>query len=143
MESLNNILEKELWQKRPELRAIKVIFEPGRFLVARCGVLVTKVLRVKKSGAQTFVILDVGMNELMRPALYDAYHEIMPLQKHSERQRVHIVGPICESSDFFAKSRLLPKISANQYLLIADTGAYGKSMANHYNLRAPAAEYFI
>jgi diaminopimelate decarboxylase len=142
MKSLNDILEEYLFLPRPELRGMKIVFEPGRFVVARCGVLVTKVVRVKKSRGHTFVIVDAGMNELMRPALYDAYHEIMPLEKRSGTESVHIVGPICETSDCFAKSRKMSKLIENDFILVADTGAYGKSMANNYNLRTPAIEYF-
>jgi len=142
MKSLKDILEKYLFQKRPELRGLKIVFEPGRFVVARAGVLVTKVVRIKKSRGHTFVIVDAGMNELLRPALYDAYHEILPLEKRRGTKKVHVVGPICETSDCFAKSRKLSTINENDYILIADTGAYGKSMANNYNLRTPAVEYF-
>jgi diaminopimelate decarboxylase len=142
MKSLKNILEKHLFLPRPELRGMKIVFEPGRFVVARCGVLVTKVVRIKKSRGHIFVIVDAGMNELMRPALYDAYHEIMPLVRRSGVESVHIVGPICETSDCFAKFRKMSKLQENDFVLVADTGAYGKSMANNYNLRTPAVEYF-
>ncbi|QDK37611.1 diaminopimelate decarboxylase [Bdellovibrio sp. NC01] len=107
--------------------------EPGRWLLAHAGVLITQVQYVKKTSEKTFVIVDSGMNHLVRPSLYEAYHTILPLDKKSHEGVYDIVGPICESSDFFAKDRKLPEVKEGDFLAIADAGAYGYSMASTYN----------
>jgi diaminopimelate decarboxylase len=133
---------------------LKIIMEPGRFIVGNAGILVTKVLYVKRTPKKTFVIVDAGMNDLIRPALYDAYHEILPLRPTHNAQRitpnakrrtqkVDIVGPICESADFFAKDRRLPALSAGDYLAVMSAGAYGFSMSSNYNSRRRAAEVMV
>ena len=109
--------------------------EPGRWLVAHCGVLLTQVQYVKKTSEKTFVVVDSGMNHLLRPSLYEAHHGILPVKKGHSVCKVDVVGPICESSDFFAKDRELSKVEEGEFLAVLDTGAYGFSMANIYNLQ--------
>lgn len=109
--------------------------EPGRWLVAHAGVLLTQVQYIKKTSHKTFVIVDTGMNHLLRPSLYGSYHGIWPLKESDRRFTADLVGPICESGDFFAKDRELPELAPDDFLVLADTGAYGYSMANTYNLQ--------
>lgn len=112
---------------------MQIMTEPGRFIVARAGVLLTEVQYVKRTPHKTFVICSSGMNHLMRPALYQAYHRIFPLKKRIGSMKVDVVGPICESSDFLAKDREISKIEPGDWLAVADSGAYGYSMATPYN----------
>lgn len=114
---------------------LKLIMEPGRYIVGNAGVLVTRVLYVKKSLNKTFVIVDAGMNTLIRPALYDAYHEIWPLQKRPQSFRADVVGPVCETGDFFARDRRMPLVKENEFIAIKSAGAYGMVMASLYNSR--------
>lgn len=110
--------------------------EPGRWLVAHAGVLLTKVLYVKTTSTRTFLIVDSGMNHLLRPALYQAKHRILPIANANRaKTKYDIAGPICESSDFFAKGIELPEVKAGEWLAVVDTGAYGASMASAYNLQ--------
>lgn len=123
---------------------LKIIMEPGRFIVGNAGIFVTKVLYVKDNGFKKFVIVDGGMNDLIRPALYDAYHEIVPLKKNgSARVKVDVVGPICESGDYFAKDRLLPKVKKDDVLAIMSAGAYGYVMSSNYNVRGRSPEVMV
>jgi len=126
---------------------LKIILEPGRFIAGNAGILVTKVLYIKHTPKKKFVIVDAGMNDLIRPALYDAYHQILPLKASSRRsqatEKVDIVGPICESADFFAKDRRLSKVKEGDYLAIMGAGAYGFSMASNYNSRLKAEEVLV
>lgn len=122
---------------------LKIIMEPGRFIVGNAGILVTKVLYIKKTPKKKFVIVDAGMNDLIRPALYDAYHEILPLQRRENAEKVDVVGPICESGDFFAKDRRLPAVKEGEYLAIMSAGAYGFSMSSNYNSRLEAEEIMV
>lgn len=109
--------------------------EPGRWLVAHAGLLLTQVQYVKKTPYRNFLIVDSGMNHLIRPALYESYHKIYPvIQKPGAPEAYDVVGPICESADFFAKGRELTACAADDFLVIADAGAYGFSMANTYNM---------
>jgi diaminopimelate decarboxylase len=121
--------------------------EPGRFIVGNAGILVTKVLYIKATPKKKFVIVDAGMNDLIRPALYDAYHQIMSLRNTEYGRRnteeVDVVGPICESADFFAKDRRLARVKAGDYLAVMSAGAYGFSMSSNYNSRPRAAEVLI
>jgi diaminopimelate decarboxylase/aspartate kinase len=119
--------------------------EPGRYLVADAGVLLARVTQVKRKGSIGYVGCDVGMNSLIRPALYAAYHEIVNLSRLEERsaELVQIVGPICESGDVLGSNRRLPPTMEGDVLLIAQTGAYGAAMASHYNLRPPAIEVVL
>jgi diaminopimelate decarboxylase len=122
----------------------RIICEPGRFIVGNAGILVTKVLYVKRKSNKTFVIVDAGMNDLIRPALYEAYHGIQPLvQKSGPREKVDVVGPICESSDCFAREREMVVPSRGDFLAIMSAGAYGYSMASNYNCRLRPAEVMV
>lgn len=121
-----------------------LLLEPGRRLVGAAGALLTQVLYVKRHGGRHFVITDAGANDLLRPSLYGAYHEIVPLApRPGPRRRVEVVGPLCESGDCFAHQRPLPPIAAGDYLAILDTGAYGFSLSSNYNARPRAAEVAI
>ncbi|MCX7661319.1 MAG: diaminopimelate decarboxylase, partial [Candidatus Omnitrophica bacterium] len=123
---------------------LKLIMEPGRFIIGNAGILITKVLYIKKSSKKTFVIVDAGMNDLIRPALYEAYHRIVPLNlNHKKRIIADVVGPICESADFFAKERKIPKVKEGDYLAIMGAGAYGFSMSSNYNSRLRSAEVLV
>jgi diaminopimelate decarboxylase len=134
----------------PQLRelGIRILVEPGRFLVGNAGVLLTRVLHVKQSGGKKFAIVDAGMNDLIRPALYQSYHEIVPVkQPKTERERkiskVDIVGPVCESGDFFARDREMPELHEDDLLAIMSGGAYGFVMASNYNSRPLPAEALV
>jgi diaminopimelate decarboxylase len=124
---------------------LKVIMEPGRFIVGNAGILVAKVLYIKSTPKKRFVIVDGGMNDLIRPALYEAYHNIVPLNlsKIRAKEKVDVVGPICESGDFFAKERRLPRVKEGEYLAVMSTGAYGFSMSSNYNSRRRAQEVMV
>jgi diaminopimelate decarboxylase len=123
---------------------VTLLLEPGRFLVAQAGALLTRVLYVKKNGKKTFVITDAGMNDLIRPALYQAYHEIVPVTvRPGRKQVVDVVGPVCESGDFFARDRLLPQLKVGDLVAILDAGAYGSSLTSNYNSRLRPAEVLI
>jgi diaminopimelate decarboxylase len=123
-----------------------LILEPGRFIVAQAGALLTRVLVVKKNGSKTFIITDAGMNDLIRPALYHAHHEILPIQqpkKQGKLQLADVVGPVCESGDFFARDRALPAVKSGDLVLLLDAGAYGMSQTSNYNSRPRPAEVLI
>lgn len=122
---------------------VKVVFEPGRRISASAGFFVTKVLRTKTSEDCHFLIVDGGMNDFVRPSLYDAYHEIYSSRDSKVKIPVDIVGPICETADCFAHMRPLPKLKAHDFLVIADTGAYGYSMSSNYNLRGKPLELLL
>jgi diaminopimelate decarboxylase len=122
----------------------KFIFEPGRSIIGDAGYLLTKIIYRKVSGGKKFLITDVGMNDLMRPALYDAYHEIIPIKKtNAKKVKTDVVGPICESGDFMGKDRILPIVRQGEYLLITCVGAYGMSMSSQYNSRPLLAEVLV
>lgn len=126
---------------------LKIIFEPGRFIIGNSGIMVAKVLYVKHTPFKKFVIIDAGMNDLIRPALYGAYHQIIPLQGIGKGigrvEKVDVVGPICESADFLAKERMLPEVKEGDYLAVMSTGAYGFSMSSNYNSRRRALEVMV
>lgn len=123
---------------------LKILIEPGRFLVGNSGVLVTRVEYVKQTDRKRFVIVDAAMNDLIRPAFYDAYHEIVPLRARGGRcSPADVVGPVCESGDFLAKDRLLPPIQEGDYLAVMSAGAYGMAMASNYNSRPFPAEVMV
>jgi diaminopimelate decarboxylase len=125
---------------------LPLLFEPGRHLVGEAGMLLTRVLYVKAGRSRRFVILDAGMNDLIRPTLYDAHHPILPVEEPGEAdhpERVDVVGPICESGDVFAEQRPLPPVSSGALLAIGTAGAYGSVMASYYNARPPAAEAMV
>ena len=122
----------------------QLLLEPGRWLVAEAGVLATRVVRVKHGEERDFLVLDAAMNDLLRPSLYDAWHEMEPL--HDAPRPLHrydVVGPVCETGDTFAQGRELPECAAGDLLLIRNTGAYGASMASTYNSRPLAAEVLL
>jgi diaminopimelate decarboxylase len=123
----------------------KVIIEPGRFLTANAGILVTKILHIKKSDIKNFVIVDAGMNDFIRPTLYGAYHNIIPLKEPGklENLKCDIVGPVCETGDFFAKDIDLKDINEDDFLAICSTGAYGSVQSSNYNTRASIDELLI
>lgn len=124
-----------------------LILEPGRFIVAQAGALLTRVLFVKKNGAKTFVITDAAMNDLIRPALYHAHHEILPIKQSKNPGKLEleadVVGPVCESGDFFARDRALPAVKPGDLVLLLDAGAYGMSQTSNYNTRPRPAEVLI
>ena len=123
---------------------IKILLEPGRFMVGNAGALITKVLYKKIGTAKNFAIVDAGMGDLIRPALYQGHHEIVPLNNESEQtQVVDIVGPICESGDFFAQNRELPLLQEGDHIALLSAGAYGFVMASNYNSRAFPAEIMV
>ena len=122
----------------------RLLIEPGRFLVAQAGALVARVLQVKRSGSKTFVITDAAMNDLIRPALYQAHHEIVPVRPRTGKPRiVDVVGPVCETGDFFARDRKLPPIEPGDLVALLDAGAYGMAQASNYNTRLRAAEVLV
>ena len=127
---------------------IRVLVEPGRFLVGNAGVLLTRIRYIKTTAAKKFAIVDAGMNDLIRPALYQSYHEIVPVkERKSERKRkiskIDIVGPVCESGDFFALDRGMPELHEGDLLAILSAGAYGFVMASNYNSRPLPAEVLV
>lgn len=123
---------------------LKIIMEPGRFIAGNAGIFVTKVLYFKDNGFKKFLIVDGGMNDLIRPSLYNAYHEIMPVKKTNARKvKVDIVGPICESGDYFGKGRLLPKMGQGDLIAVMSAGAYGYVMASNYNVRGRSPEVMV
>jgi len=123
---------------------LRILVEPGRFISGNSGILVTRVEYVKRTGKKNFVIVDAAMNDLIRPAFYDSYHEIIPVRKKAGRMiDSDIVGPICESGDFFAKDRPLAKVGQGDHLALLSAGAYGFAMASNYNSRGTAAEALV
>jgi diaminopimelate decarboxylase len=124
---------------------LKIILEPGRFMVGNAGVLLTEVLYEKRGSAKTFKIVDAGMNDLIRPALYEGHHEVAPLKEPltEKTEVVDIVGPVCESGDFFAQNREVPLLDAGDRIALLSAGAYGFAMASNYNSRPLPAEILI
>jgi diaminopimelate decarboxylase len=136
---------------------IRVLVEPGRFLVGNAGVLLTRVRFIKQTGSKRFAIVDAGMNDLIRPALYQSYHEIVPVEdprmrtitstsrgkSKNKTQKIDIVGPVCESGDFFALNREMPELHEGDLLAIMSAGAYGFAMASNYNSRPLSAEALV
>jgi diaminopimelate decarboxylase len=122
-----------------------LLLEPGRFIVAQAGALLTRVLYVKKNGSKTFVITDAAMNDLIRPALYHAHHEIIPVKQPAGKFSftADVVGPVCESGDFFARDRALPAVKPNDLVVLLDAGAYGMSQSSNYNTRPRPAEILV
>jgi diaminopimelate decarboxylase len=126
---------------------LRILIEPGRFIAGNAGILVTRVEYVKRTGRKNFVIVDAAMNDLLRPAFYDSYHEIVPIARRNGSGNglisSDVVGPICESGDYFAKDRPLPKVGEGDHLALLSAGAYGFVMASNYNSRAFAAEVLV
>ncbi len=124
-------------------RKLRVLLEPGRALVGNAGLLLTRVEYLKHGTAKNFAVVDAAMNDFLRPALYDAWHEILPVVSSDRPQTLYdVVGPICESADFLAKSRPLA-ISQGDLLAVTSTGAYGMSMSSNYNSRPRPAEVMV
>ncbi len=123
---------------------LKIIMEPGRFIVGNAGIFVTKVLYIKDNGYKKFIIVDGAMNDLIRPSLYDAYHEIVPIHKKvSGQDKFDVVGPVCESGDFFAHDRELPIPHKGDLLAVMSAGAYGYVMSSNYNARPRVSEVMV
>ena len=123
----------------------KIIFEPGRSIIGNAGVLITKVIYIKKTRTKDFIILDAGMNDLLRPALYGAEHRIIPVNKENKisKKKYEFVGPICETTDKFLSAKKFQKLNEGDYLIICDTGAYGASLSSNYNVRPKPIEILI
>jgi diaminopimelate decarboxylase len=141
--------EKFAGEVLPLLRktGLKIILEPGRFIAGNAGILVTEALYIKHTPRKKFIIVDAGMNDLIRPALYGAYHQILPLRNTGYARRTtekfDIVGPICESADCFARARKMPEVREGDLLAIMGAGAYGFSMSSNYNSRFRAGEFMV
>ncbi len=123
----------------------ELLLEPGRFVIAQAGALLAQVLYVKRNGSKTFVVTDAAMNDLIRPALYQAHHAIVPLRRRAKDQAtvVDVVGPVCESGDFFARDRSMPELTAGDTVAILDAGAYGMAQSSNYNTRTRPAEVLV
>ena len=124
---------------------LRILVEPGRLLVGNAGVLLTRVRYIKRTGPKKFAIVDAGMNDLIRPALYHSYHEIVPVRELNNpgHEKIDIVGPVCESGDFFALDREMPEVREGDLLAIMSAGAYGFVMASNYNSRSLPAEALV
>ena len=124
---------------------LRILLEPGRFMVGNAGVLLTRVLYEKRGNAKIFKIVDAGMNDLIRPTLYEGWHQIVPTQAPTSTvlEKTDVVGPICETGDFIAQDRDLPPVNEGDYLAVMSAGAYGFSMASNYNTRPLAAEIMV
>jgi len=138
----------------PPLREmdLRILIEPGRFIVGNAGVLLTRIRYIKRTGSKKFANVDAGMNDLIRPALYQSYHEIVPVEESSmsrsksrskSLEKIDIVGPVCESGDFFALDREMPEVHEGDLLAIMSAGAYGFVMASNYNSRPLPAEVLV
>ncbi|NOT77788.1 MAG: diaminopimelate decarboxylase [Bacteriovoracaceae bacterium] len=141
MKTVSQALEKYYYSKTEHCP--RVVFEPGRILVGKMGVLVSRVVRTKVSDNCHFTIVDAGMNDLIRPALYEAYHEVLPETKSNKNLTTDIVGPICETADCFGVKRKLPKLTSGDLVVIDNAGAYGHTMASRYNERDIAHEIVL
>ena len=128
-----------------EKHSSKIIFEPGRSIVGNTGILISKIIYIKGSERKNFVILDAAMNDLMRPALYGASHNILPSIKTNKKSNkiYEFVGPICESTDKFETLKKFQVLKENDHIVICDVGAYGMSLSSNYNLRIKPIELLI
>jgi len=143
-----NILTPEKYARQivPLLKplGLRILLEPGRFISGNSGMLLTRIEYVKRTGKKNFLLVDAAMNDLIRPAFYEAYHEIVPLsRKNGALIKSDVVGPICESGDFFCQDRPLPKAGPGDYLGLLSAGAYSFAMASNYNSRPLAAEVLV
>ena len=136
----NSAIEKFLQKHKS-----KIIFEPGRSIIGNTGILISKVIYIKNNGSKSFIILDAAMNDLMRPALYGAYHKILPSKKTNKNSKkiYDFVGPICESTDKFCSLKKFQKLEENDLIVMCDVGAYGMSLSSNYNLRPKPVELLI
>lgn len=134
-----------LFKKYKLGRDLKLVLEPGRFISGNSGILVTKVIYRKAATAKSFAIVDAGMNDLIRPSLYGAYHEILPVSKRpgASTEVIDIVGPVCESGDFLAKNRKMPKLLVGDLIAVMSSGAYGFVMSSNYNSRPRVPEVVV
>ena len=142
---LNLVQYAKLVENFMKNKKIKIIFEPGRFIAGNTSILLTKITYIKKSYNKIFIVLDAGMNDLMRPALYDAYHEIIPLKKNKGKiiGNIEFVGPVCESTDKFLTQKNFSKVKEGDCLAITNVGAYGMSLTSNYNTRPIIAEVLV
>jgi diaminopimelate decarboxylase len=142
-------MEEFLQQLRARVEQLQLtlMLEPGRSIVAEAGVMLTRVVLVKKNGTRTFVVVDAGMNDLIRPALYQAHHEIVPVEREiaqsEKRMTVDVVGPVCETGDFFARNREMAEVQTGDLLAVCTAGAYGFTLASNYNSRPRACEVMV
>lgn len=141
LKAYSEVVFSELTALKHDIPGLEIQSEPGRWLVGHCGVLISQVQYVKKTPHKEFIVLDSGMNHLIRPSLYEAYHSIHSLKKSSESTRKYdVVGPICESADFFGKDRDLPEVKQDDFIVVRDCGAYAATMSSDYNLQDRALE---
>jgi diaminopimelate decarboxylase len=133
----------QMLKKKLKNRNLKLLLEPGRYIAGNSGTFVVKTVHIKDSGAKKFVITDGAMNDLIRPTLYEAYHHIIPLNEIKSKTKCDIVGPVCESGDFFAKDRMFEDVKQNDFIAVLSAGAYGFSMSSNYNSRPRTAEVLI
>ncbi|HTL48708.1 MAG TPA: diaminopimelate decarboxylase, partial [Verrucomicrobiae bacterium] len=126
-------------------RKFRLVFEPGRFVSANGGILVGKVLYIKQTNVKNFAIVDTAMNDLIRPTLYDAHHEVLPLKANAKAKKwvYDVVGPVCESGDVLARDRYLQELSEGEYVAFMTSGAYGFVMASNYNSRPRPCEVLV
>jgi diaminopimelate decarboxylase len=146
MKVVSDALDKSYYKHFKVKPSTRVVFEPGRRIIAKAGFFVMSVLRQKISDDQRFLIVDGGMNDFMRPSLYDAYHGLLTFKEVTEKKKLvptHVVGPICETSDCFGHHRLLPVLKTGDKIILTDTGAYGFSMGSNYNLRGKPLELLV
>ncbi|HEY1107821.1 MAG TPA: diaminopimelate decarboxylase, partial [Opitutaceae bacterium] len=124
---------------------LKILLEHGRFMVGNAGILLSRVEHLKRGAGRNFLIVDAAMNDLVRPAMYDSYHEIVPVHRDSSRRALvaDVVGPVCESGDCFAKERQLQEVGEGELIAFMSTGAYGFTMASRYNTRSLPAEVLV
>ena len=122
---------------------LTIVLEPGRVIVGNAGILLTRVLLKKNQGAKKFLVVDAGMNDLIRPALYGSHHQLWPIRDQTEKETVDVVGPVCESGDFFAQDRQLPEMREGDLVALMSAGAYGFVMASNYNSRPLPAEALV
>lgn len=135
---------KALIKESKSLEGVTLVFEPGRSIAGNAGILVSEVVYTKKGTAKNFVIVDAAMNDLARPSLYGSYHDIVPVKKNAKKkQKVDIVGPICETGDFLAQDRKLQTLEQGDLIVARSAGAYGFTMASNYNTRPRAAEVMV
>jgi diaminopimelate decarboxylase len=139
--SVNDYAEAVMQHVRP--LGLKLFLEPGRSISASSGALISKVQFIKDTEEKSFVVLDAGMNDLARPAIYNAYHEIIPVRQADLEESYDVVGPVCESSDIFGTNRRLPKLQSGDLVAILNAGAYGAAMSSNYNTRALASEVLV
>ena len=130
---------------RDRINSSTIIFEPGRSIIGNTGILVSKIIYIKKNTQKDFIILDAAMNDLIRPALYGAFHRILPAKKRNKKikKKYEFVGPICESTDKFSSIKYSQELNEKDLVIIHDVGAYGMSLGSNYNLRLKPVELLI